>query len=418
MFWWGKKREKQKLGEDYVAIDVGSEFVKCLIFRKENNHCFLLGKSRVKHSEGSMRGGMIINIPQALGTINEAYNKASEISKIKPTSLIMSLPGDLVKSLVTTVHYHRNYPESHLDATELKNIVYKVQWKAYEQMREVTAKIKEEAIPDVKLINTSVIDTRVDGYKITNPLGFQGGTVTLSIFNAFAPLVHLGALQSIADEINLDLISVAAGPYALSSSLLANQPDFSAIFIDIGSHITNVIVINEGGLLGIQSFAMGGNMFTKQLAQNLKLSNEKAEEVKIKYVLDLLKKKKLKGQIKEIFKQTALTWVDGVSVALEEFKHLHILPNKIFISGGGSNLEEIKNSLMTKKWSENLPFSKKPYPAIIDLDDLGFFTAQNDIKIDLFDTVVLGLAYLTLESDLKEDVISSMLRRIILSMQN
>ncbi len=418
MFKWGKKGGKQKQGEDYVALDVGSEFVKCLIFRKENNHCLLLGKSRVKHTEGSMRGGMIINIPQALTTINEAVNKASEISKIKPTSLIMSLPGDLVKSLVTTVHYHRNHSESHIDATELKNIVYKVQWKAYEQMRELTTKNQEEIVPDVKLINTSVIDVKVDGYKITNPLGFQGGTVTLSIFNAFAPLVHLGALQSVADEINLDLISVAAGPYALTSSLIAGQSDFSAIFIDIGSHITNVIVINEGGLLGIQSFAMGGNMFTKQLVQNLKLSNEKAEELKKEYANKALGKKKLNDQIKAIFKQTALTWVDGVAVSLEEFKHLHILPSKIFISGGGSNLEEIKNSLMTKAWLKNLPFSKKPYPAIIDLANLDFFTAQNDTKIDLSDTVVLGLAHLTLESNLAEDVVSSMLRRIILSMQN
>lgn len=418
MFWWGKKGGKQKHGEDYIALDVGSEFVKCLIFKKENNHCFLLGKSRIKHSEGSMRGGMIINIPQALNTINEAYKKASEIAKVRPTNLIMSLPGDLVKSLVTTVHYHRNHSEAHLDATELKNIVYKVQWKAYEQMREITTKTQEETIPDVKLINTSVIDTRIDGYKITNPLGFQGGTVTLSIFNAFAPLVHLGALQSIADEINLDLISVAAGPYALASSLLVKQPDSSFISIDIGSHMTNVTVINEGGLLGIQSFAMGGNMFTKHLAQNLKMSNAKAEELKKEYAFKLLKKRKSIDKIKEIFKQTALIWVDGVSAALGEFKHLHILPSKIFISGGGSNLEEIKNSLMTKKWSKNLPFSKKPYPAIIDLNDLSFFTSQNDIKIDLSDTVVLGLACLTLESDLKEDVISSMLRRIILSMQN
>ena len=418
MFWWGKKGGKQKLGEDYIALDIGSEFVKCLIFKKENNHCFLLGKSRVKHSEGSMRGGMIINIPQALITIDSAVKKASEISKIKATSLIMSLPGDLVKSLVTTVHYHRNNAESHLDATELKNIVYKVQWKAYEQTREITTKTHEEISPDVKLINTSVIDVRIDGYKITNPLGFQGGTVTLSIFNAFAPLVHLGALQSVADEINLDLISVAAGPYALVSSMLSKQPDLSAIFIDVGSHITNVIVINEGGLLGIQSFAMGGNMFTKQLAKNLKLSNDKAEELKKEYAGNLLNKKKLKDQIKEIFKQTALIWVSGVAASLKEFKHLHILPSKIFISGGGSNLEEIKNSLMTKNWSKNLPFSKKPYPAIIDLDDLDFFTAQNDITIDLSDTVVLGLAYLTLESNLKEDVVSSMLRRIILSMQN
>ena len=38
----------------------------------------------------------------------------------------------------------------------------------------------------------------IDGYAVTNPVGFQGRHVKIGIFNAFAPLVHLGALESVA----------------------------------------------------------------------------------------------------------------------------------------------------------------------------------------------------------------------------
>ena len=417
MFWWGKKKGgKQKPGEAYIALDVGTEFVKALVFIKEEKQCFISGKAKVRHITGTMRGGMIVNIPQATETIYKAINQACEIAKLEPESLIISLSGDLVKSLVTTVHYHRSHPESNLDAAELKNIVYKVQWKAYEQMRDMVSRQYADSIPDVKLINTSVVDSRVDGYKITNPLGFQGGTVTLSIFNAFAPLVHLGALQTVADELSLDLISIAAGPYALVKSLIPHDSTNSAIFIDVGSHITSVSVVSEGGVLGLQSFSMGGSIFTKQLSETLKISFERAEQTKLDYVNDKLKKKP-KEQIKELFKNTALIWVTGVGAALEEFNHINILPHRIYLTGGGANLPEIKNALMTKGWTKNLPFSKKPYPSVINLKDINFHTVENDLEITLSDTVVLGLAALTMESDLSEDIISSMLRRIILTMQ-
>ena len=54
------------------------------------------------------------------------------------------------------------------------------------------------------LTSTSVSSTprspapSIDGYALTNPVGFQGRHVKIGIFNAFAPLVHLGALQSVA----------------------------------------------------------------------------------------------------------------------------------------------------------------------------------------------------------------------------
>jgi len=411
-----KKGAGKVKSEHYIALDVGTEFIKCLIFRKEHNSCFVLGKGKVKHTIGSMRGGMIINIPQAIPNLKKAIDMATNMAGVSPKNLIISLPGDLVKSLVTTVHYHRLHPESHLDSSELKNIIYKVQWKAYEQIRSLISQQQEEPNLDVKLINTSVIDVRIDGYKIDNPLGFQGGKVTLSIFNAFAPLVHLGALQAVADELDLDLISVAAGPYAFGMSLASKQSEFNAIFIDIGAYTTDIVVVSEGGIVGIQNFALGGHAFNKFLSQVLKVSSDKIEKIKIDYAKDNLHKKS-RAQLKEVFKATALTWVGGVAAALSEFTHLDVLPNRILISGGGANLPEIKNALMTKDWTRHLPFAKKPYPSIVELDEIDKIVIENNLQIDLSDTVVLGLAYLTLETDLSEDIVSTMLRRIILSMQ-
>ena len=413
---FARKGGKKKQGETYIVLDVGTEFVKCLVFSKTKEHCVVIGKGVVQHDSNNMRGGMIIDIPGATKAIKEATNKATQDIEVSPRSLIMSLPGDLIKSLVTTVHYHRSQPESHIDSAELKNIVYKIQWKAYEQIRNLLAKEQEGAQLDIKLINTAVIDVRVDGYKIDNPLGFQGNTVTLSIFNAFAPLVHLGAFQAIADELELDLISVAAGPYALMKNLTQSDPELSAVVIDVGAHTTDVIVASEGGILGVQSFALGGDIFTKSLESLLKISSKRAEQMKLDYAKGILNKRSA-NKIKDNLKEAAAIWVKGVTASLSEFSHLDVLPNRIFISGGGASLPEVKNILMTKSWAEGLPFSKKPYPSLLELEEIIKLDIKEDLDITLSDMVVLGLVALTLESDLDENSVSSILRRIVLSMQ-
>lgn len=409
------KRKAEDISEYFLAVDTGTQFVKCVVFKRSSGRAEILGKGIALHTEGSMRGGMVINIPEVSRTIQSAIDLATVDMEIHPQNLIMSLPGDLVRSLVTTVHYHRSRPEAHLDATEIKNIVYKVQWKAYEQARIISAEESETSSQvDIKLISTSVIDTQIDGYKVNNPLGFQGNTVTISIFNAFAPLVHLGALQAIADELDLDLISVVAGPYAVAKLLAENETE--AIMIDIGSENTDVAVISGGSILGMQSFAFGSRAFDRLLT-TLKYPAEKATQIKQDYASGKLSKKTT-NQLAEQFKGVALTWVKGITASLEEFGHLDILPNRIFVTGGGSAIPEIKNALMTKEWVMKLPFTKKPYAALMKLDNLTKIDCPASIAVDNADTVLLGLINLTLETDTEENIVSSIVRRLVVSMQS
>jgi len=409
------KRKSEDISEYFLAVDTGTEFVKCLIFKRSGSSAEILGKGIAAHTAGSMRGGMIINIPEVSKTIKLAIDLAIADLEVRPQNLIMSLPGDLVRSLVTTVHYHRSRPEAHLDATEIKNIAYKVQWKAYEQARLISAEESEAGgNVDIKLISTSVIDTQIDGYKVNNPLGFQGSTVTLSIFNAFAPLVHLGALQAIADELDLDLISVTAGPYAMAKVLMGEVA--MAIAVDIGASNTDVVVVNDGSVLGMQNFAFGGTAFSKELVA-MRYSEEKVAQIKMDYAAGKLGKKITK-QLADRFKKVALVWAKGVAATLNEFSHLDIIPNRVFITGGGSYIPEIKNALMTKEWATGLPFTKKPYAALMKLNNFPHITLADGILVDAADAVVLGLVQLTLETDVEENIVSAIVRRLVVSMQS
>ena len=76
---------------------------------------------------------------------------------------------------------------------------------------------------DVRLVHAAVVGAWIDGYAVTNPIGFQGRNVRIAIFDAFAPLVHLGALQTVAAKLDLELVAVVAEPYAVARVLDCEQ---------------------------------------------------------------------------------------------------------------------------------------------------------------------------------------------------
>ena len=104
----------------------------------------------------------------------------------------------------------------------------------------------------------------IDGYALSNPVGFQGRHVKIGIFNAFAPLVHLGALQSVASQLDLELLEVVAEPYAVARVLGAELVrQAGALFVDVGGGTTDVALVRQGGIEGTRMFALGGRAFTK-----------------------------------------------------------------------------------------------------------------------------------------------------------
>ncbi len=54
--------------------------------------------------------------------------------------------------------------------------------------------------------------------KLVTRIGFQGRDVAIQIYTAFAPMVHIGALERTASELDLELLAVAAEPFAVSRS--------------------------------------------------------------------------------------------------------------------------------------------------------------------------------------------------------
>jgi cell division protein FtsA len=404
-----------------LALDIGTEVVKALILRIEKGarRGVVIGVGRTAQKIGNMQSGAVSDISGVIDSAREAITIAKEKAGVKRIEKsIIGIAGELVKGTTTTVHYERVNPEMHIGVSELKMIIQKVQEKAYERIKRQLSWETGQNDIDVKLINAAMVDVRIDGYHVLNPIDFQGRSVSMSVFNAYAPMIHLGALETIADELDLDLLSVAAEPYAVARSVeVEDMMDFSAIFIDVGGGTTDIAVVRNGGLEGTKMFALGGRAFTKRLAQEFGLSFELAETMKLDYANGRLKSDDTE-RVAALFADDCRIWLGGVELSLMEFAETDLLPSRIFLCGGGSALPGIKQSLLTPEWAGTLPFSKPPQVSFLQPHDVASITDETGELNNPQDMTPIGLAHLALLDSIEEEkMLSAILHRSLESLE-
>lgn len=407
------KRLPRIKGNHYLALDIGTEVVKALICSAEGTKGKIIGVGRKKQRLGEMQSGSVTDIAAVINNCHQAINDAAKMASAMPSRLIMGIAGELVKGATTTISYTRREPDTKIDLAELKNIVHKVQWKAFDEVRSELAFETGYSEIDVKLVNAAITGVQIDSYKVSNPLGFQGKEITISIFNAFAPLVHYGALQTIAAELDMELMAITAEPYAVSRCM-ANEDsgNFSAIFIDVGGGTTDIAVVRNGCVEGTRMFTLGGRTFTKRLAQSLNIAFEEAEEIKLAYSQEHLEKQSYRI-VREAMKSDCEVWLSGVALTLSEFENVDILPSKILLCGGGSHLPEIKEALETREWTQKLPFPKKPSIAFMQPKMVANITDETKNLKDMQDITPMALANIGLEYISEEQILAKLLKKVV-----
>jgi len=416
MIFWGRK---QSIPDHLLVLDIGTAYVKAVIFCVADDHVQVVARGVAKQVNGSMRGGMIVDLPAVATVCNRAIDDALGESDWSLANVILGVNGQLIEGVTTTVHYDRAHPEQPIEPVELKNIIYKIQQRSSDKLRAtLTAKFADDH-PDIELIHAGVVDVQLDGYAVENPIGFQGKRLSLTIFNAYIPLVSASILQTLARELQLTITSIAAQPYGLSKIFASSDATASArsgIFIDIGGGTTDIVIVKNGTVEGMQSFACGGDGFTRGLKRGLGISSERAEKMKLEYAAGRLDKRVAK-KVSEALAPDALAWLAGVELALKEFPELKLLPARIYLTGGSAPLPELKRVLLTKGWIEGLPFSKKPFPVLVRPEDLLGVVDDTGRAGTAQDVPPTALTKLTLNLTDQDDLVTNTLQSIVRSMK-
>ena len=402
-----------------LSLDIGTEFVKVLVFEIENEQGHIIGQARQRQRLTDMQGGTVTDISGVINTASKAIQAAFDQAGCQPEQVVVGIAGELVKGNTTITTAVRKKPNIPISEQELKEIISNAQKETLQKSRKDLAWESGYSEIDVQLVNSAVVSVKIDGYRITNPLGFQGRQVEVGIYTSYAPTVHLGAIQAIVEGLDLDLLSIATEPYAVARCFGQDEAiDISSIFIDIGGGTTDIAVVRSGGLEGTKMFALGGRVFTKRIAAMLKVPFTEAEKIKIAYSEGNLEEKDMK-RVAEFIKNEVNVWLSGVELALEEFCQSDrfvdnkLLPSKMYICGGGSLLPDLKKALEKKNWSKNLPFAKEPEVQYIKPGHVTNIIDTTNSLESVQDVTPMALANLALDLVGNDSPVSGTVNRIL-----
>ena len=391
-----KLRQKMHHGRndgDYiVGLDIGTEYVKALIAQIDGEDIQIIGVGRAHQEFGDMHQGAIADIAGVVKNCESALSQAEEQAGLQAKRCVIGIAGELVKGVTNTIRYRRPQSDRPLDEAEMELIIEKVQDRAAQKAQKQIALETGNEDVEVKLVNSALVSIHIDGYKVSNPIGFQGKDVAVQIYTAFAPMVHIGALERVANELALELIAVAAEPFAVSRSVLGTDANsnFTAILADVGGGTTDIAVVNDGGVEGTKMFGIGGRIFTNAIAGELGVSYENAEKLKVNVDHNQVKEG-VKKDIRKAVDKTLEVWLAGVELALGEFDSVDHLPNRILLCGGGSSLKQLVEAQEKREWYKELPFTKKPIVQHIEPGDVVGITDATGAASDHTYITAMGL---------------------------
>jgi cell division protein FtsA len=386
-----------------LGLDIGTEFVKAVLAKPlKHGNIEILGVAKVRQKDGNMFSGAIADIPAVVATCEEALVKVEDQSGERAELTVVGIAGELIKGNTTTVHYARKDPKKPITEQEMQNIITRVQQKSGEVARKTVALETGNKNTEVRLINSAIVSLMIDGYKISNPIGFNGSDVVIQFYTAFAPMIHVSAIEKVCAELNLDLLTVAVEPFAVCRACLGDDLDsnFSGVVMDIGGGTTDIAIIDDGGVEGTKMFSIGGKSFTHQVEEALGVDYETAEKYKLDYDTGKLDDK-LKAKVETALSRNLSVWFTGVEVALEDFDSIGTLPRNIMLCGGGAGLSLLQEQLAMSDWYTDLPFSRRPVINLLDVNGLPNLVL-GDFAKDLDHSFATALGLLRVGTDTLE----------------
>jgi cell division protein FtsA len=391
-------------GENVVALDIGTEQLKSLLFTTNKLGIEVKKVSRIDQQQNAMRSGIIKNLNTVLENcrlaISELNDKIPEDEH--PQKVIMGIAGEYIQGVSIVVNYQRE--ENHdkeVTQKEEKKILSQIQSKIEDSGKEDLSQRIGLTNEDIEILHITQTGLEIGGMPVDSLVGYKGRDVKLHFYASFAPKTYTESLKKVATELKMQSLGIVSQPFTVARAYAGStNRDFSAIFIDIGGGTTDIAIVEKGNVVETKMFAFGGRTFTKEIAKILDIEYRFAEQRKIKYSKKELNKD-LARDVQTIVYPVAKLWMKTLKSAFTYCDDITSFPTQIYLCGGGSLLPEIKEVMLEFPWKKFLPF-----PVVPKID---FFTPEklDNIKDNsgnlrhIFDITPASLAKFVYDTEVK-----------------
>lgn len=330
-----------------VGLDIGSTKICAMVGRKdEYGKIEILGMGKAD-SYGVTRG-VVINIDKTVSAIREAIEEAEKQSSIDIRVVNVGIAGQHIKSITQHGSITRHSTDDEItieDVNRLTNDMYKI-----------------PAPPGNEIIHVMPQDYTVDNESgIIEPIGMSGVKLE-AMFNIItAQTSAIRNIKRCVERSGLEIENLILEPIASSMAVLSEEERKEGVaLVDIGGGTTDVAVFHDNIIRHTAVIPFGGQIITNDIKEGLKIMENQAEKLKIKFGMAIADKADINHFVsipglrnrttKEISLKNLAHIIEARMQEIIELVHTEIIKsgfeNKlvggIVITGGGSQLKYCK----------------------------------------------------------------------------
>ena len=286
----------------------------------------------------------------------------------RPTQVVIGIAGELVKGFTTAHTQERKKPDVPITDQELQKLIDGVQREALEEAeRAITW---ETGLPnvDVRLVHAAVTSASIDGYAVTNPVGFQGRHVKIGIFNAFAPAGPPGRPRERRGRARPGAPrdrrrAVRGGPGRRRG---AGAPGRRALRRHRRRHHRRRPrpLGRDRGDADVRPGRAGLHEVPGRPPGPARSRGPRPSRWTTPGASQLEEREQIAG----IVADDVAVWAAGMELVLDELGGGDMLPSRIYLCGGGSRLPETAAALRAEAFWKRLPFSRPPEVTVMGPD--------------------------------------------------
>lgn len=333
-----------------VGIDVGTTNTTTVVARPEKS-----GKFRVigvgSSSSVGVRRGAIVDVEAAAASLRRSVHEASKASGVSIKSAIVGVGGAHMNAFSLRGAIAVSRADGEITEDDVRRVVH-------------AAEGMVPRNPNREIIHVIPREYRVDGEGgVTDPVGMVGmklETEALIVDGSKSALANLIKCCEIA---GIEVEDWVASTLAASEVLLTKkQKELGVILLDLGAGTSDFAVFEEGKVLDVGSFPIGGGHITSDIAIGFRTQVATAEAIKMRHASVAMEMRGKRETIQladftdsgsqETFLVRDLTDIVGARLtdifelaakALKKVGRNGLLPGGVVLSGGVADIPGIQD---------------------------------------------------------------------------
>lgn len=301
------------MGSTTIRVVVG-EFLK----GEKNPKIIGVGESETK----GIRHGYIVNIPETVRSLKNAVFSAEKNSGIKIKRALISVGGVTLRGDISNGIGIISKADGEVTTLDINKAL---------QDSEDNLNLNNK-----KIIKVSPLSFKLDGKEILGrPEGMKGTKLEIKALFITCSNTHFEDLLEVISLSGIEPIDIIASPEAGSYIALSEkQKIVGSALVNIGSETVSLSVFENGTLVSLHVFSIGGADITNDIALGMKISLEDAEHLKLGNSVEDFSKKKLD----EIIEARLFDIFELIENHLKKIKRNELLPAGIVFIGGSANI--------------------------------------------------------------------------------